>query len=96
MVNFLNWTRPTKRFNGLERIILGAHFRSADPVIEVRPAGRGEVVSMQTTTGNYVAWGYASKNCEFVETVDQVFSYEQVSGALSNEVKPLFGGVNVE
>jgi hypothetical protein len=31
--------------------------------------------------------------CEFVETVDQVFSYELVQSAISEEVEPLFGGV---
>jgi hypothetical protein len=31
--------------------------------------------------------------CEFVETDDQVFSYEDVEAAFSNEVTPLFGGV---
>lgn len=29
--------------------------------------------------------------CEFVETTDQVFSYEDVQRALSSDVKPLFG-----
>jgi hypothetical protein len=29
--------------------------------------------------------------CQFVETLDQVFSYEAVMGALSAEVQPLFG-----
>jgi hypothetical protein len=31
--------------------------------------------------------------CEFVETVDQVFSYDQVMAAITEEVEPLFGGV---
>ncbi len=30
--------------------------------------------------------------CEFVETTDQVFSYEDIQRALDPEVKPLFGG----
>jgi len=30
--------------------------------------------------------------CEFVETVDQVFSYDQVMTAITNDVRPLFGG----
>jgi len=30
--------------------------------------------------------------CEFVETVDQVFSYDLVQAAITEEVKPLFGG----
>ena len=31
--------------------------------------------------------------CEFVETVDQPFSYDLVQAAVTEEVKPLFGGV---
>ena len=30
--------------------------------------------------------------CEFVETVDQIFSYDLVQAAITEEVKPLFGG----
>jgi hypothetical protein len=29
--------------------------------------------------------------CEFMETVDQVFSYDLVTSALSDDVEPLFG-----
>jgi hypothetical protein len=90
LVNFLNWTRPTKRDRYMDRLILSAHFRHSDTVTNVQPAGRGEVVSMQTTTGNYVVWGYASKNCEFVETVDQVFRYDDIQRALDDDIKPLF------
>lgn len=38
-------------------------------------------------------WWYRQEYaCEFVETIDQVFSYEHVFGALSADVRPLFGG----
>jgi hypothetical protein len=38
-------------------------------------------------------WWYRQEyGCEFVETQDQVFSYAEVMGAISGEVKPLFGG----
>jgi hypothetical protein len=32
--------------------------------------------------------------CEFVETADQVFTYDQVMTAVTEEVKPLFGGAD--
>jgi len=44
-------------------------------------------------------WWYKQEYlCEFVETVDQVFSYDHVMNALSPEIKPLFnlGGINNE
>lgn len=38
-------------------------------------------------------WWYRQEYCcQFVETVDQVFSYDLVMSAVSSEVKPLFGG----
>ena len=41
-------------------------------------------------------WWYKQEYlCEFVDTVDQVFSYESVMGAITPEVKPLFGAVPV-
>ena len=41
-------------------------------------------------------WWYKQEYlCEFVETIDQVFSYESVMGAVTAEVKPLFGEVGV-
>jgi len=89
MVDFLNWTRPTKRGRYMERMILGSHFRTPDPVEEIRPAGTGEVVSLQTTTGNHVVWGYASKNCEFVETDDQVFAHDDIRAALTDGAETL-------
>lgn len=63
--DFLNWTRGilVKR-SWWERSIVGRQFnRRADAVVSVKPDGFGEVVSMQTETGNYICWGYASRNC---------------------------------
>ena len=90
LVDFLNWTRPTMRHK-MSDIILSAHFRHADRVVAIQPIGKNEVVSLQTTTGNYVAWGYASKNCAFVEQLGQYYSHESIQAALNQEVLPLFG-----
>lgn len=37
-----------------------------DRVVSIRPAGKTTVYSLETTSGNYVAWGYASKNCQML------------------------------
>jgi len=91
LVDFLNWTRPRKCGLQMDREILTAYFRHPDRVVSVRPAGRSEVVSLQTTTGNYVVWGYASKNCQFVEAVGQVFSDAAIDAAFRDDITPLFG-----
>ena len=62
-LNFLTWTKPIRR-KGIVAGILGARFKEADRIIAVRPAGSGTVVSMRTSTGNYVVYGYASSNCD--------------------------------
>lgn len=61
-VDFLEWCNPAKgaRF---KKTILKSRFGVDDRIVDVVPDGEGEVVSLTTTTGNYVAWGYASKNC---------------------------------
>jgi len=37
-------------------------------------------------------WFRQEYECEFVETLDQVFSYDLVTGAVNPEIAPLFGG----
>jgi len=61
-VKFILYAQPKRRAK-LEEYIFSTRFREADKIVSVVPDGVGEVVSMQTSTGNYTAWGYASKNC---------------------------------
>jgi hypothetical protein len=38
-------------------------------------------------------WWYRQEyGCAFVDTLDQVFGYDEVTRAVSDEVAPLFGG----
>jgi len=37
-------------------------------------------------------WFKQEYMCEFVETIDQVFSYQYIEKSLSDDVKPLFEG----
>jgi hypothetical protein len=61
-LRFANWINPVKR-GYLDKHILTARFGKADCIVSIEPDGEGEVVSLTTSTGNYVVWGYASKNC---------------------------------
>jgi hypothetical protein len=69
-LKFLLLTQPVKRGFLAEKILGGKRFGQRDRIVAVEPAGESEVISLTTETGNYVAWGYASKNCdnELVET----------------------------
>ena len=37
-----------------------------DRVVSIEPDGEETVYSFQTTTGNYICWGYPSKNCQYL------------------------------
>ena len=37
-------------------------------------------------------WFRQEYGCEFLETIDQVFRYDDIERALSDDVEPLFGG----
>ncbi len=63
-LNFLTWCRPIKDWRLRARLINSARFGIRDKVVSVTPLGEERVISMTTTTGNYIAWGYASKNCD--------------------------------
>jgi hypothetical protein len=75
--NLLNWWGDNLQKSAYfkKRILMGNHRktdgsvgqmnRTKDRIVSIEMEGPGEVVSMQTTTGNYIAWGYASKNCVF-------------------------------
>jgi DNA polymerase family A len=62
-VKFLNWCKPTKNKDLLAGLMSRSNFGSKDRVRYIARDGYGEVIGLTTTTGNYVAWGYASKNC---------------------------------
>jgi hypothetical protein len=62
IAKFAAWCKPAK-MRSIDRVALKNLSAKPDKIVRIEPDGEGEVVSMQTTTGNYVAWGYASKNC---------------------------------
>jgi hypothetical protein len=78
-VELLNWLPVTRR-RDIEAKILSSAWakyehgedryrvmhRHSDRIHQIDPLPPQQVVSMQTTTGNYFAWGYASKNCFFI------------------------------
>lgn len=67
LVDFLNWTNPTRRTsNALDKRMLTRISGSQDRIVSVEPLGAGEVVSLETTTGTYVVSGFASSNCRLL------------------------------
>lgn len=83
-LNFLTWCRPAKGAK-LAASIPRSRFSTGDKIVEVVPDGSGDVVGLTTTTGNYVVWGFASKNCG---------AYEHYKGeAATAESKPEVKGL---
>ena len=69
LLNLYNWGNSVKLSRYLEAYFVDTkNFGSPDTVVSTTSLGEGEVVSMQTETGNYIAWGYASKNCRLIYT----------------------------
>lgn len=102
LVNFLNWSGATRSRNKLaqwDRMLLTSNFGQQDRVVSIESEGPGEVVSMQTETGNYTAWGYASKNCRVlyltqpvIASAIDIFSRYPLAGA---ELRCLAGETSV-
>lgn len=62
-VDFLNHCKPARKKNWLRSITNRSSFFKKDEIVKIEEDGYGEVLGLTTTTGNYVCWGYASKNC---------------------------------
>jgi hypothetical protein len=66
-VRFANLVRPKKRSTWADQMLasrgIGGTIGHPDKIVAVEEDGESEVISLTTATGNYVAWGYASKNC---------------------------------
>lgn len=63
VARFVAWCKPHRR-KRIDLHIFGNKFATKDRVSKVEPDGEGKVISLETSTGNYVAWGYCSKNCK--------------------------------
>lgn len=59
--------------------------RTGDRVVKIEALPPQDVISMQTTTHNYIAWGYASSNC-FI--IGDEYTHKKVT---KEAVKTLFG-----
>jgi hypothetical protein len=64
----IQYARPAKSkqiLDNLMRISSGFVAYERPRVIEIVPYKRERVFALTTGTGNYVAWGYASRNCQY-------------------------------
>ena len=65
LIRFTDVGKKNRLINWLYKY--GSHWSCGeDKVVSCYPVGRKIVYGMQTETGNYVAWGYASSNCWYL------------------------------
>jgi len=64
-LKFIKWCNPAKKGDIIDSVFdRGCWMVEADDrVIDIIDGLEEEVFALQTETGNYVVWGYASKNC---------------------------------
>jgi len=76
-----------------------------DGVVGIKEDGIEDVYSMQTETGNYVVWGYASKNCQYMNnpTSEDTIEFKRpwittfdMNSDLFNELKGIEGLLSVD
>jgi predicted phage terminase large subunit-like protein len=60
---FAHQVRPTKWRDRIIQAAYGAKFiKARERVVSIEPDGEEDVFALETTTGNYVVWGFASSN----------------------------------
>lgn len=66
-MRFLNICNPARRGDVIRSLYKtpSRDFGKAsrDPLVSIEEVGEQDVYNIETETGNYVAWGYAAKNC---------------------------------
>ena len=62
----LRFGKPAKANQIIDNILMKRFVRRHDKVIDIKYDGYERVYSLETETGNYVAGGYASKNCQML------------------------------
>jgi hypothetical protein len=97
-LKFLNWCQPVKSRAIAEKIIGGRRFGHKDRIVSIEPDGHGEVLSMTTAAGNYIAWGYASRNCdeEIVTAAKQRGVWTMAKSSMVEHLHPLYGTAELD
>ena len=65
---FLHLCHPAKKAKVVDLLYRngGKPIKEKDKVVKIDPDGEEPVYALVTETGNYIAWGYASKNCLYL------------------------------
>lgn len=77
IVKFANFTRPV-RIKKIVDQVLGGRWQNPDKIVSIENDGVDTVFGLTTTTGNYIVWGYASKNCNGKLEVSPDHEYDEL------------------
>ena len=79
---FILLCRPCKSPRIIEKMFLNpcSFWDTKDSIIDIKYDGEETVYSLQTETGNYICWGYGSKNCLYynnpLSDEDAIFKHD--------------------
>lgn len=65
---FYLWMTPFIKSEKLRTTLFHSTMTEQDRIVDITPDGKESVYALKTTTGNYIAWGYISKNCDYIYT----------------------------
>jgi len=94
-IDIIRFGNPAKSHRIVNTIWNKPHgsIRGYDEVVSIEPDGVEQVFAIGTTSGNYVAWGYATKNTQYLNrpraTEDIVFKKEYVNQHESLQEYPI-------
>lgn len=94
-IRMSNMCVPARRERLVARVLGRAYWKRADKIISIESDGVDSVYSMQTSTGNYVAWGYASKNCILGDTERGIAMYGQRYGFAPYDASKIVFGLHL-
>lgn len=63
MINYAKMAKRQRIVDSIWKRPCGISEQGRDEVIKIESVGKEEVFNLTTTSGNYIVWGYASKNC---------------------------------
>lgn len=86
---FLQIANPIRKRKVLKTLFIKDFIQEKDKVISIKPCGEKVVYSIQTETGNYIAYGILSKNCQYKnEPVDDESAIFKKSWLLNYDRAP--------
>ena len=65
--DIIRYAKPFKKDQIAQNILnASSRYGTKDKVVKIEKGAKRRVYALTTTTGNYIVWGYCSKNCQYL------------------------------